>query len=85
METKLNKIIQKLYHNYDYKVCLEYFSNGTFLDDCIKYFDKENVNNVLEYITDTVYDINNDYRYKEHGEIKLKEMLKVCIKMLNNK
>lgn len=80
MDKNLKETIQKLYETYDYEHCLEYFSNGNFLEDCKKYFDYQNVDDILDFITETIYDINTIYRYKNCGSEKLKEMLENCLK-----
>lgn len=87
METKkLKEMLNNFLNNFNAEDINEYFATN-FYDDWDNYYIKENYSNieeVLNYLNDTFYDIDIDYRDTKKFESKVKETLKNAIKMLES-
>lgn len=84
MEKTLINKLKYFLNNFNAVDINEYFNNGSFEEDCIKYYDNNTPKDILEYLNDTFMDIDIDFRDTDKFEDKVKETLNIVIEKLKD-
>ena len=82
MERDLKIVLQSFLNNFDANNINNYFAND-FNDDWDIYLKNGTPINVLEYLNDSFYNIDVDYRDSDMFEEKVKEALNQALKLLD--
>lgn len=84
MERDLKTVLQSFLNNFDANNINNYFAND-FSDDWDIYLKNGTPIDVLEYLNDSFYNIDVDYRDTDIFEEKVKEALTHALKLLDAK
>ena len=79
---KLKNKLESFLIDFDAIAINEYFANGEFVDDCDAYFEKNEPTDILDYLTESFYDIDIDYRDTNQFTNKVKETILATLEML---
>lgn len=84
MESNLKDKIRYFLDNFNPIEINEYFGNGSFIDDCEKYYDNNSPAPIITYLNDAFFYIDMDYRDTDKFSDMVKETLETALKMFNN-
>lgn len=81
MESNLKDKVNYFLNNFNAVEINEYFCNGSFVDDCIKYYDNNSPASIIDYLNDTFLYIDMDYRETDKFSDMVKGTLETALKM----
>ena len=78
---KLKNKLESFLIDFDAEATNEYFANREFVDDCDTYFEQNEPICILDYLTDSFYEIDINYRDTNQFAIKVKETILKALEM----